>query len=524
MIVLTESSGRDRVVSVGRLGVSGYILKSRFDLADLFRRIESILKPAPTSADSKRPQGSQTLTGTQDTKATPPSGNEEQPQTLKEVKPILSRSEVQERLDACGELKGLSPTVTQVSQMTRSESCSIESIARVVRNDQAVALKILKLANSSAFKRDEPVESVERAVANIGMKRINETVTNIAVIERFGAEGAGDHLHILAFWEHAIACGLIASELMKRCGGNEDDVHSAFMMGLLHDVGRVIYTEVLGEDYLRVLETAKRLRLPLDQVESRMLLINHADAMDRILHAWNFPKTLINPIVFHHLSVGNIRRVAPGELRETAIVALSNRLAHAMLLGDSGNPVIQPTSEYAQALKLKPDTLDWIQENIPDQTQDLKLVMLNRGLNAHWPDPRQGLIDAIGTPLSPIFVGSEEHYDGLKLLCNRITTPADDQKPNIGIIHIEQARDRAVLTRQWLEQESSAGSELLPLVILSPNANIGLEDRAMKDRRVELVPSTITLDRLASVLRKVLQDEADGPEVSDDPIDSFRAA
>jgi len=73
----------------------------------------------------------------------------------------------------------------------------------------------------------------------------------------------------------------------------------------------VILAELLGDLYAQVLSSAADQMLPVEQVESRLLMLNHAEVMDRVLRAWRFPKDLVGPIVLHHLSAGNIGRQRP---------------------------------------------------------------------------------------------------------------------------------------------------------------------------------------------------------------------
>ena len=59
-------------------------------------------------------------------------------QTVKDLKPIMTRSEIQEHLDSCTELRGMSPTVAQILKMTQSAQCSIDRVVKVIKQDHAV--------------------------------------------------------------------------------------------------------------------------------------------------------------------------------------------------------------------------------------------------------------------------------------------------------------------------------------------------------------------------------------------------
>ena len=56
-----------------------------------------------------------------------------------------------------------------------------------------------------------------------------------------------------------------------------------------------------------------------------------------------------------------------------------------MLLGSSGNETIYPTESFVQALRFPPVQLPRLEASIPDQTEDLKVAMLQRVNIDDWP-------------------------------------------------------------------------------------------------------------------------------------------
>ncbi len=429
----------------------------------------------------------------------------EEIEDIKDLKPIMTRSEIQELLDQCDELKGMSPTVTQILKSTQSERCSIDEVVKVIKQDHAISLKVLKMANSVVYTRGEPVDidTVQKAVMRIGLSQIRQLALNIGVIDQFANNDQTDSLSTPLFWEHSIATGMIAAEITRSLGGKAPQIDAAFTMGLLHDIGRIVYLEMLGEKYISILKIAKELRLPLERVESRMLLINHADAMDRILHKWKFCKEMINPIAFHHLSLGNIRRMAPRSLNEVATLALSNRLAHALLLGTSGNLTLYPTEEFANTLRLKSALFRSIEENIPPQTDDVKYSLLSHSNQQSWPRLRDELAKQFHKPFRPLYASAEPDFDSVRIFCDRLHDTSEEP-PNIGIIHIKNGGQRVLLTTKYKEAETKAGDLRLPLIILSPKGDIKLEDSFMEDRQVELLPLPVSISRFIDASNKLL--------------------
>ena len=425
-------------------------------------------------------------------------------ETVKDLKPIMTRSEIQERLDNCSELKGMSPTVAQILKLTQSPRCSIEQVVKVIKQDHAVSLRILKLANSTAYTRGEPVDTVQKAVLRIGLTQIRQAVLNISVIDQFSGKDQDIQLSTPQFWEHSIATGLIAVEITHAISDKTSDLDIAFTMGLLHDIGRIIYLEMLGEEYKGVLKAAEFLQVPLEQVESRLLLVNHADAMDRILHKWKFPKDLVNPIALHQLSLGNIRRMATQALNEVVALALANRLAHALLLGTSGNLSLYPMEEFVNLLRIKPDVIKKIEKEIPSQTDDIKFSMLASLNQKTWPCLRDELTAHLHQPFRPISISAEPEFDSVRIFCDRLSDFTEEEIPNVGIIHIKRGQERVPVTEKFKRAESQANVKSLPLIILSPKGDIQLEERAMADRRFELLPFPVTIPRFIAAFNKMV--------------------
>ncbi len=557
VIFLTACTNREYVVQAAKLGVRDYLLKSAFSLDLLLSRIKAGLecraavargasadspaagvaqvKRAPAPADLNISTATSTsavalaeappptaapamnkavIKAVKTTVQAPrpevspatarPSSSTTALESLKSLKPIISRSQISEKIETLGEIRAMSPSISQIIKLTSSENTSLDAIVRAVRQDQAIALKILKLANSVVYTRGEAVESVHKAVMRIGLAQIRQAALNFSVIDHFQVGDLDGQLSISHFWEHSIACGLIAAEITHLNGGNAEDADRAFTMGLLHDVGRMIYAEQMTEEYRSVMEASNRLQLPLEQVESRMLLINHADLMDRVLHLWRFPKELVTPIALHHLSIGNIRQVAPSMVNQVATLALANCLAHALLLGSSGNLAVYPTHELARSLRLEPSVIQRIVEVIPDQTQDIKLAMVANSRQEHWEPMSDQIRKQIGVPLHPVVITAAPGIDAFEILARCLQDTSNPGPANLGIVHIAQASERIMATTKLKQAEAGAGGERLPLVILSPAGNLTLEESAMAGRRVELLPYPLALSRWVAAVRNVL--------------------
>ena len=551
VMILSARAERSTVVDSVRLGIRGYLLKSQFSLQDLYDKIAAQLgAPAPGSPPESTPEspaasgspsagmGADTSTGSgapdvagkpagqgspdesapqvaappapvPDAAAGAAAGGEEValedeplPDSFEQLKPIMTRSQIKERIDATEELRAFSPTVAVMLKLTSNPRCTIDQIVRAVGRDHAIALKLLKLANSAAYSRGEPVDSVRNAILRIGLKQLRQAVLNIGVIEHFSAVDLGPYMDIRQFWEHAIGCGLIAAGLAA--AAESCDTDSAFTMGLLHDAGRLVLHERFGVDYDRVCRNARHLGMSLERIESRMLLLNHADVMDRLLHTWKFPTSLVNPIVFHHLTAGSIRGQAPRDLAQVATLGLANRYAHALLLGSSGNPMLYPTDDLLALLNLGDDAIEQIVAAAYEQTTDMKIALLNANTAGGWTQVREELMQRCGVPIRPLFVATRPRADALNLFLQQVRDPDEEATPNVAVVHMGNVRERQRLGEMLITAEQNAGVSALPTLVLSNKGHLGLDGRAEANRWIAQDALPIHIHRFIARLREAI--------------------
>jgi HD-like signal output (HDOD) protein/DNA-binding response OmpR family regulator len=509
VILLTGRADRNTVLATAHFGVQGYVLKHQFSRKDLIARINQQLKNHESAFSTATVENSQPDREPKSNTAVQPEVGASQLDLLRSVKPIVTRSQTLERVDRCAELKALSPTVSQLMKVTAEPDCSFEQIARIINMDQAIALKVLRIANSALYGCERSVDTVQQALSRIGVSQVRQLVLSMSVIENFHTKGLGEQFNCELFWEHSIATGLIGAAITRFRDGDKQAIDFAFTVGLLHDVARMVFVEQLDDLYKRVLDTAARLQLPLEQVESRMLLINHAEVVDRLLNNWSFPRRLVEAIAMHHLPDEKILELAPQKAPEVATLVLANRLAHALLLGSSGNNCQYPTEALGRVLELKPDAIKFIEDRIPEQTADVKAAMLKSDNGPPGSDYARRLHKKFRRPMRSVYISANSPVDGHRILLERLGEANSNRRPNVAVLYLADTRDREVLFGTLRERENAAGVKLLPLIIVSPSSNLRLDPKLLAGREYQMIPSPFTLWRLADAFNSLVLFDAE---------------
>lgn len=435
---------------------------------------------------------------------------------LKSLKPIIARSALLDTmLSESTAVRALKPTSQQVLRMTEKATSSIQSIASAIRQDQALSLRMLRVANSTIYGRGEPVDSVPKAVSRIGMKQIRSAVLSVDVLDAFSSVGLEQHIKPDWFWEHSIACGLLTTKLAQLGGRDADHCDAMFTAGLLHDIGRLLFAEQLPEQYPFVVETADRLELPLEAVESRLLLMNHADITDRLLRFWKFPPNLIAPVSLHHLSVGTIRQTAPRLADEVMPLALANRLAHAMLLGSSGNEVLYPIEDFVEYLRIDSAKIASLVGKAADETFDLRTNLI-----MHAASHTKSYLDSVRASLEgvrPLSLAIDRDVDPVSIMLQRVAGTTFDSvsleesppdEPNIVTLRVCKANERAramqILSHAATDDEAlRARRAKLPLLVVGNSQSCHFIEGALGQRPVRQITLPIRISRLVRELTEL---------------------
>lgn len=136
---------------------------------------------------------------------------------------------------------------TQVAALDKQladETSDTKALLVLIEKDPLLSIEVLKLCNSPLFRRSEKeITSLQQALVQLGREQIRRFVTTSLMrdcieikpiyFRRFGSQ----------IWRHSMQVAYLASELV------EEDSESAFMLGLIHDVGKIAIFKLLLEAF-----------------------------------------------------------------------------------------------------------------------------------------------------------------------------------------------------------------------------------------------------------------------------------
>ncbi|MBN2290597.1 MAG: HDOD domain-containing protein [Candidatus Glassbacteria bacterium] len=252
-------------------------------------------------------------------------------------KPRIDKERLRKITQTIINLPTLPTVVAKMIEIIDDPKSSARSLGRLVKTDQVLTTRILRLANSAFYGFPNPISTINLAVVVLGFETIKNLGLSVSIIDRFArAEKDDELLDYTRFWEHSVGVG-VASQMIARMHGFRAIEGESFVAGLIHDIGKVILSQYQTHYYSECLRMVEEENILLLEAEERIFEVNHAEVGWWLAKRWNLPDALSESIRLHHVPL--TAKVRP-EL--SAIVHFADILTRAARIGNGGDPLVPP--------------------------------------------------------------------------------------------------------------------------------------------------------------------------------------
>ncbi len=178
----------------------------------------------------------------------------------------------------------------RVLTLLRQPNINYPGIGKALAQDQTLAARVLRLANSAAYAGTQDITNLEVALSRLGMKSIQSLMLKESIKAITIKKTAQGRSRAEVLWKRSVASGVIMENLSYCCQIKPDE---AFIAGLLHDIGEMVLLRIL-HDYQRV--TKQKLPAPvIDYIAQEC----HEKLGGVLAKHWNLPEA-IKPLLEHH--------------------------------------------------------------------------------------------------------------------------------------------------------------------------------------------------------------------------------
>ncbi|HEX4477555.1 MAG TPA: HDOD domain-containing protein [Polyangiaceae bacterium] len=198
---------------------------------------------------------------------------------------------------------------THALKLAGNPEASVSELGRLIDGDPPIAARFLSVANSVIYFRGLRTSSTQAAIVRLGLQHTRDLLFQVVYaasmtgLKRF-------HEQVRRSFDRSVVCALAARQAAEMLS---IDLDSAYMCGLLHDIGEARIYRILEE-----------LRPPPggDGEIAELVAAYHCRAGAEVAKAWQLPAEIVDACALHH---------EPGECTpHVRVVKISDAVADAV--------------------------------------------------------------------------------------------------------------------------------------------------------------------------------------------------
>lgn len=229
-------------------------------------------------------------------------------------------SALQEILSRVKTPLSLPDSFQRVDAAVRSATGDARSIAEAVGMDQAMASRVLRMANSPLYGFSARVDTITRAVAVIGTRQIRDLALASAVLQLCNGMICPG-ISAAAFWTHAFGVGSLARNLAA--ARRDPNPERSFLAGMLTTIGRLILAQAESERLTHCLSANRGSNL-LHELESQTFGFHQGELSAELMRRWLLPDMLVQSVAGQYGPINGQSHLLDAALIHGCTVMITN--------------------------------------------------------------------------------------------------------------------------------------------------------------------------------------------------------
>ncbi len=210
--------------------------------------------------------------------------------------------------DKVDELPLLPQVLVRILQLNPDSDNYFEEFGKLTKEDPAFAVRVIALANSASSAPAVPVATIRDAMTRLGAAVIRSHVASLAVQQVFMPTKPNE----VSLWQHSVYCAFSAAKTAELAPGLEVDPAEAYLVGLLHDIGRFVMFQHAPPNLLAVDESQWETPDELIEADVAIYKITHSELGFKACKHWRLPDSICDVIRRHHTPIE--KQIIPGSI------------------------------------------------------------------------------------------------------------------------------------------------------------------------------------------------------------------
>ncbi|MFW5800034.1 MAG: HDOD domain-containing protein, partial [Spirochaetota bacterium] len=161
--------------------------------------------------------------------------------------------------------------IKKIRELINNPNSNIKTIAAYVRKDPSLTANLLRIANSAWYAVITRIDSVDRAITTIGLRQLSNLLLTIGAKKIISDRYA----EMEEIWDESYKCAFYSQSIMKTKSNLADDLESAYTVGLLHGLGKIVLLTLSPELMKRIEDLSEKKNMSTHHIEKLSLGITH---------------------------------------------------------------------------------------------------------------------------------------------------------------------------------------------------------------------------------------------------------
>jgi len=194
-------------------------------------------------------------------------------------------------------LPSLPQVLLRILDAIHGDRADFQHVADIIRQDTAMTMRLLNVANSSYYGRGSACQTVERALLFLGTDTVKTIVITASIKQFFNRFNPHHQPFIKAFWRRSLVGANFAHILANLTGYRAPD--EAYLCGLLMDVGQLVLFNRNDRGYLEGWGAASGDRALL-AAERERFGTGHPEIGADLVDSWRISRFMSDALRYHH--------------------------------------------------------------------------------------------------------------------------------------------------------------------------------------------------------------------------------
>ena len=213
------------------------------------------------------------------------------------------------------DLPTLPAIVSKVVSMLDDPDANPDEIADTMLSDQVLAARVIRVVNSPLYRTGNSIVSVKRALIFLGFKSVREMILTSYFVDGF--KNKEQPFDMKMFWINSFSAGAMSRAIADQI--DYPDLEKAYLVGILHDIGKVFLGHYFKDEYGQMLAGIKNTSHTAYEEEYEFFGTTHCEVGLCLAQRWNFPPVYSDIISYHHAP-----EMATADPLLTAIITLAD--------------------------------------------------------------------------------------------------------------------------------------------------------------------------------------------------------